>query len=71
MTLTAVRAGVAGICLLLVTAGCSAGSREPEYTHIRSMSGLDGGLDTQDNRVSPVMLDVYDRSIPEEVYSVQ
>lgn len=64
-------AGVIGGCLILGTAGCTAGDEAPGYTGSRSMTGLDGRLDTPDSLTSPVMRDVYDASIPEEVYSVQ
>jgi hypothetical protein len=56
---------------MLGTAGCAAGGEAPGYTGIHKMTGLDGRLDTPDSLISPVMQDVYDRSIPEEVYSIQ
>lgn len=63
--------GVIGVCVMLGTAGCAAGSEAPGYTGVHKMTGLDGRLDTPDGLISPVMQDVYDRSIPEEVYSIQ
>jgi hypothetical protein len=67
----AVCSGVIGLCLILGTAGCAAGDEAPGYTGTHRMTGLDGRLDTTDILISPVMQDVYDRSIPEEVYSIQ
>ncbi|WP_341347448.1 hypothetical protein [Paenibacillus sp. FSL H3-0469] len=57
-----------GACLLLGTAGCASGKEIPEYTDVHSMTGLDGSLNSRDSLTSPVLRDVYDRSIPEEVY---
>ncbi|WP_405111754.1 hypothetical protein MHH28_03290 [Paenibacillus sp. FSL K6-1217] len=57
-----------GVCLLAGIAGCTSGQEVPEYTDVHSMTGLDGGLDSRDSLTSPILRDVYDRSIPEEVY---
>lgn len=57
-----------GACLLLGIAGCTAGKQVPEYTDVHSMTGLDGSLNSRDSLTSPVLRDVYDNSIPEEVY---
>ncbi|MBW4083611.1 hypothetical protein [Paenibacillus sp. S150] len=63
----------AAVCLLVLlgTAGCAAQDQAPGAVEIRRMTDLDGPLDRTDSTLSPVMQDVYDRSIPEEVYSVQ
>lgn len=71
MCKAAVWSGVIGVCLILGLSGCSAGGEAPVYTGVQRMNGLDGKLDVPDRLISPVMQDVYDRSIPEEVYSVQ
>lgn len=55
-------------CLLIGTAGCGGGEALPEYTGVQLMPGLDGGLEPDDRLKSPVLRDVYDGSIPEEVY---
>ncbi|MNP31527.1 hypothetical protein D3C76_1246490 [compost metagenome] len=65
---------VTGLCLalLLMPAGCSAVYQAPEAVQIRPVTELGGrpdSLDRLDRPVSPVMQDVYDRSIPAEVYS--
>ncbi|WP_340023037.1 hypothetical protein MHI24_29065 [Paenibacillus sp. FSL K6-1096] len=57
-----------GACLLIGSAGCGGGKELPEYTGVQLMPGLDGGLGLQDRLNSPVLRDVYDGSIPEEVY---
>ncbi len=61
-----------GACLLMGSAGCGNGKTLPVYTEVGLMPGLDGGLDgglNSGNRLkSPVLRDVYDGSIPEEVY---
>ncbi|OMF99372.1 hypothetical protein [Paenibacillus sp. FSL R7-0337] len=57
-----------GACLLLGIAGCASGKEIPEYTDVHNMTGLDGSLNSRDSLTSPVLRDVYDRSIPEEVY---
>lgn len=56
-----------GACLLMGAAGCGNGKALPVYTEVGLMPGLDGGLDS-DRLKSPVLRDVYDGSIPEEVY---
>lgn len=56
-----------GACLLIGAAGCRGDQALPEYTEVGLMPGLDGGLDS-DRLKSPVLRDVYDGSIPEEVY---
>lgn len=71
MRKTAVWSGIIGVCLILGTAGCSADDEAPGYTGSHRMNGLDGKLDSRDGQISPVMRDVYDRSIQEEVYSIQ
>ena len=71
MRKSAVWSGVIGVCLILGMAGCSAGDEAPGYTGSHRMNGLNGKLDSPDGGISPVMRDVYDRSIPEEVYSIQ
>ncbi|ASA20994.1 hypothetical protein [Paenibacillus donghaensis] len=55
--------------LLLVLTGCFPEEQRPTVTEVETMSNLDGGLGTEYGPYSPVLQDVYDRSIPEEVYS--
>lgn len=59
-----------GVCilLLLVLTGC-AKAQLPRVMEITPMTNLDGNLQNQNGSKSPVMQDVYNRSIPEEVYS--
>lgn len=59
-----------GLCLalLLGLTGCSATYEAPEAVRIQQMTDLDGKLDSP---LSPVMQDVYDRSISAEVYSAE
>lgn len=74
MRRTAVWSGIIGACLILGITGCTGGGEAPGYTGIHRMTGLDGRPEIPeipDGLISPVMQDVYDRSIPEEVYSVQ
>ncbi|NQX43792.1 hypothetical protein HQN87_00495 [Paenibacillus tritici] len=59
-----------GACLIIGTAGCTAGKEVPEHTGVHRMNELDGSLQSRDGLTSPVMQDVYDRSIPEEVYDI-
>ncbi|MEC0168848.1 hypothetical protein [Paenibacillus graminis] len=61
----------AAVCLLMLlsTAGCAAQDQAPGVVEIHRMTNLDGPLGGTDSTLSPVMQDVYDRSIPEEVYS--
>ncbi|AIQ68455.1 hypothetical protein [Paenibacillus graminis] len=61
----------AAACLLMLlsTAGCAAQDQAPGAVEIHRMTNLDGPLGGTDSTLSPVMQDVYDRSIPEEVYS--
>ncbi|SET48695.1 hypothetical protein [Paenibacillus sp. NFR01] len=64
-----VRRGLAGM-LLMSLAGCSAESEAPADSEIWDRGtgkSLDGGAY---GPLSPVMSDVYDRSIPAEVYSL-
>ncbi|WP_019911536.1 hypothetical protein [Paenibacillus sp. HW567] len=63
----------AGVCLLLLlgTAGCAAEDQAPGYMETHRMTDLEAPLDVNDSLMSPVMQDVYDRSIPEEVYSAE
>lgn len=56
------------LCLMGVT-GCTMEAQSPRALEINSMTSLDGGAQSQYGPQSPVMQDVYDRSIPEEVYS--
>ncbi|UQZ36277.1 hypothetical protein C2I18_23775 [Paenibacillus sp. PK3_47] len=66
------RVGMA-LVLLLGATGCTTSYQAPGYVEIQRMTELDGGPDLlqQDRPLSPVMRDVYDRSIPEDVYSTQ
>lgn len=57
-------------CLMGVT-GCTMKAQSPSVLEINSMTSLDGGTQSQYGIQSPVMQDVYDRSIPEEVYSAE
>lgn len=61
----------AAACLLMLlsTVGCAAQDQAPGAVEIHRMTGLDGPLGGTDSTLSPVIQDVYDRSIPEEVYS--
>lgn len=66
---------VTGLCLalLLGLTGCKADYQPPEAVEIHRMTDMD--MDVQHNNLdgplSPVMQDVYDRSISTEVYSVE
>lgn len=55
--------------ILLGVTGCSMEEQSPWVLEMNSMTTLDGGTQSQYGPQSPVMQDVYDRSIPEEVYS--
>ncbi|WP_042199387.1 hypothetical protein [Paenibacillus camerounensis] len=61
----------AGIFLLLSAGltGCTAEYKAPEAVEIRPMTELNSRQDSMYGPVSPVMKDVYDRSISAEVYS--
>lgn len=64
----------AGIALLLLgTAGCTTSYQAPGYVEIQKMTELESEpYELQmDRPLSPVMRDVYDRSIPEDVYSAE
>ncbi|WP_151734809.1 hypothetical protein [Paenibacillus tengchongensis] len=63
-------AGIAGM-LLLATAGCTERDMTPEEIEayrVRPMQSWPGG---SEGDLAPVMRDVYDRSIPAEVYSAE
>ncbi|MNI81038.1 hypothetical protein D3C73_1376180 [compost metagenome] len=60
-----------GLLLLLELTGCSASYQAPAAVEIHQMTELDGKQSGLEDGMSPVMLDVYDRSIPAEVYSAQ
>lgn len=62
-----------GLCLalLLGLTGCSATYEAPEAVRIQQMTDLEGKLDSPYGPLSPVMQDVYDRSISAEVYSAE
>lgn len=57
--------------LLLVLAGCSHEEEAPVYKELREMPAMKNSLDSESRYepLTPVMQDVYDRSIPEDVYS--
>ncbi|QSF46988.1 hypothetical protein [Paenibacillus tianjinensis] len=61
------------LALLLGLTGCKTVYQPPEAVEIHRMSDMD--MDVQHNNLdgplSPVMQDVYDRSISTEVYSVE
>lgn len=68
--ITTWEAGLA-LILLLSIAGCAVTYQAPGVVEIHRMSELDGEpLGTQ-SPLTPVILDVYDRSISAEVYSDQ
>lgn len=58
------------LCTVLVTglAGCSSEDSAPRYQEMNRGTTLESELQ-QSPEPSPIMLDVYNRSIPEEVYS--
>ncbi|OMD43007.1 hypothetical protein [Paenibacillus odorifer] len=60
-----------GVCLLLlmVLVGCSE-AKPTKVMEINEMTNLDGKPKGQYPPLSPVMQDIYNRSIPEEVYTV-
>lgn len=62
---------ITGFCaaLLLVLTGCTAVYQAPKSAPINRITEIGGNLDPLDRTVSPVLRDVYDRSIPAEVYS--
>jgi hypothetical protein len=64
---------VKGLFLLLILgiSGCSASYQAPKAVEIHQMTDLDGNLDIPYGPLSPVMEDVYDRSISAEVYSAE
>ncbi|MDQ0193102.1 hypothetical protein [Paenibacillus wynnii] len=59
------------VLLLLVLAGCSKEEQAPVYKELREMPSMKESLhtDTRYEPLTPVMQDVYDRSIPEDVYT--
>ncbi|KGE16656.1 hypothetical protein [Paenibacillus wynnii] len=59
------------VFMMLVLAGCSKEEQAPVYTELREMPSMKESLhtDTRYEPLTPVMQDVYDRSIPEDVYS--
>ncbi|OKP80012.1 hypothetical protein A3842_12125 [Paenibacillus sp. P3E] len=63
----------AAVCLLVLMgmAGCAVRDEAPGVVELHRMSDLEGPLNPADNRLSPVLEDVYSRSIPEDVYSTQ
>lgn len=63
----------AAVCLmlLLTAVGCASSYQAPSVVEIQSMTGLDGKPEGLDSPLSPVLEDVYDRSISTEVYSVE
>ncbi|MNH43199.1 hypothetical protein D3C79_1050450 [compost metagenome] len=64
---------VTGLCLalLLGLTGCKASFQPPEAVEIHQMTGMDGKQNSLYGPLSPVMQDVYDRSISAEVYSAE
>jgi hypothetical protein len=60
-----------GVCLLLLLGliGCSE-AESPKTIEINETTNLDRKSKGQYGPLSPVLQDVYKRSIPEEVYSV-
>ncbi|WP_339315664.1 hypothetical protein [Paenibacillus sp. FSL R10-2734] len=60
-----------GVCLLLlmIVVGCSE-ARPAKVMEINELTNLDGKLQGPYPPLSPVMQDTYNRSIAEEVYSV-
>lgn len=59
-----------GVCIvmLFLLTGCTE-AELPRVMEITPMTRLDGSTQSQYGPQSPVMQDVYNRSIPEEVYS--
>ncbi|WP_410511663.1 hypothetical protein PaeBR_16515 [Paenibacillus sp. BR2-3] len=59
--------------LLPVLAGCSIEKQAPVYSRLTELPSLDRALprDARYEPLSPVIQDVYDRSIPEDVYSTE
>ncbi|MFF2907359.1 hypothetical protein [Paenibacillus sp. NPDC057934] len=68
------RRGLSAWCLGLCAAaligltGCSTDAPALRYQEVNKLSTLDGELE-HSPEPSPVLIDVYDRSIPQEVYS--
>lgn len=65
---------VAVACLLLMVfsiAGCTAREQRTEHTETRNMEELGDKLGSPYGPYSPVLQDVYDRSISSDVYSVE
>ncbi|WP_340008637.1 hypothetical protein MHH52_11230 [Paenibacillus sp. FSL K6-0276] len=60
-----------GVCLLLLfgLTGCSE-AKPTKVMEINEITNFDGKPKGQYPQLSPVMKDTYNRSIPEEVYSV-
>lgn len=63
----------AAVCLLVLMgmAGCAVRDEAPGVVELHRMSDLEGPLNQTDSTLSPVLEDVYGRSIPEDVYSTQ
>jgi hypothetical protein len=59
---------VLSIAVLFGVTGCTE-APTPSYKEINRISTLDGELKNAPTAPSPVLIDVYDRSIPQEVYS--
>ncbi|WP_054940192.1 hypothetical protein [Paenibacillus ihuae] len=62
---------VLGLALLLGLTGCKAAYQPPEAVEIHQMQDMGGRQDSLYGPLSPVMQDVYDRSISSEVYSAE
>lgn len=62
-----------GLCLalLLGLTGCKAAYQPPEAVDIHQMTDMGGKQNSLYGPLSPVMQDVYDRSISSEVYSAE
>lgn len=56
------------LLLLMFVVGCSE-AKPTKVMEINEMTNLDGKAKAQYPPLSPVMQDIYNRSIPEEVYS--
>jgi len=56
---------------MLVLTGCSKEEQAPVFSEVREMPSMQESFhkDTRNEPLSPVMRDVYNRSIPEDVYS--
>jgi hypothetical protein len=60
---------VACLLMLLGLMGCSE-TKAPQTLEINEITNLDRKSKSQYGPLSPVLQDVYKRSIPEEIYSV-